>query len=169
MLSRASKEEILRKLEAKVGHPVSEEGLSPGNRQAVANLAEIQRNLFAISEVLNGEQSRIQRSALLYLSSKLHRDKEMEMHGAEVKSLQVEIDNKISEISAQVLREDEARGSGLPPPERQGGLDAIELKCPNCGAALPMPNGRFVRCEYCSATLSIQDVSSQIRSLIQRI
>jgi len=169
MLSRASKEEILRKLEAKVGHPVSEEGLSPGNRQAVANLAEIQRNLFAISEVLNGEQSRIQRSALLSLSSKLHRDKEMEMHGAEVKSLQMEMDNKISEISAQILREDEARGSGLPPPERQGGLDAVELKCPNCGATLPMPNGRFVRCEYCSATLSIQDVSSQIRSMIQRI
>jgi hypothetical protein len=169
MLSRASKEEILRKLEAKVGHPVSEEGLSPGNRQAVANLAEIQRNLFAISEVLNGEQSRIQRSALLSLSSKLHRDNEMEMHGAGVKSLQMEIDNKISEISAQILREDEATGSGLPPPERQGGLDAVELKCPNCGAVLPMPNGRFVTCEYCSTTLSIQDVSSQIRSMIQRI
>jgi hypothetical protein len=169
MLSRPSKEEILRKLEAKVGHPVSEEGLSPGNRQAVANLAEIQRNLFAISEVLNGEQSRIQRSALLSLSSRLHKDSEMETHGAEVKSLMTEIDNKISEISAQILREDEARSSGLPPPERQGGLDAVELKCPNCGAVLPMPNGRFVKCEYCSTTLSIQDVSSQIRSMIQSI
>jgi DNA-directed RNA polymerase subunit RPC12/RpoP len=169
MLSRASNEEILRKLEAKVGHPVSEEGLSTGNRRAVTNLAEIQRNLFAISEVLNGEQSRIQRSALLALSSRLHKDKEMETHGAEVKALQKEIDNKISEISAQILKEDEARGLGLPPPDRQGGLDAVELKCPNCGAALPMPNGRFVRCEYCSTTLSIQDVSSQIRSMIQSI
>ncbi|HXW95633.1 MAG TPA: hypothetical protein VEJ19_08000 [Nitrososphaerales archaeon] len=169
MLSRASKEEVIRKLEAKVGHPVSEEGLSPGNRQAVANLAEIQRNLFAISEVLNGEQSRIQRSMLLSMSSKLHKDKELEVHGAEVKSLQKEVDNKISEISAQILREDEAKISGLPPPERQGGLDAVELKCPNCGAVLPMPNGRFVKCEYCSTTLSIQDVSSQIRSMIQSI
>jgi len=169
MLSRASKEVILRKLEAKVGHPVSEEGLSPGTRRAIANLAEIQRNLFAISEVLNGEQSRVQRSALLSLSSKLRRDTETKMHGAEVKSLQTEIDNKISEISAQILREDEARSSGLPPPERQGGLDAVELRCPNCGAALPMPNGRFVKCEYCSAILSIQDVSSQIRNMIQRI
>jgi len=169
MLSQASKEEILRKLEARVGHPVSEEGLSPGNRRAVANLAEIQRNLFAISEVLNGEQSRIHRSALLSLSSKLHKDSEMEMHGTEVKSLQNDLESKISEISAQILQEDEARGSGLPPPERQGGLDAIELKCPNCGAALPMPNGRFVKCQYCSATLSIQDVSSQIKSMIQSI
>jgi len=169
MLSRASKEEILRKLEAKAGHPVSEEGLSLGNRRAIANLAEIQRNLFAISEILNGEQSRLQRSALLSLSSKLHKDTEMKMHGAEVKSLQTEIDNKISEISAQILREDEARSSGLPPPERQSGLDAVELKCPNCGAALPMPNGRFVKCEYCSAALSIEDVSSQIRSMIQSI
>ena len=65
MLSQASKEEILRKLESKTGHPVSEEGLSPGNRRAIANLAEIQRNLFAISEVLNGEQGRVQRSAEL--------------------------------------------------------------------------------------------------------
>jgi hypothetical protein len=169
MLSRASKEEVLRKLEAKVGHPISEEGLSPGNRQAVANLAEVQRNLFAISEVLGGEQSRIQRSALLSLSSRLRKDNEIAMHGTEVKSLQTEIDNKISEISGQILREDEAKSSGLPPPERRGGLEAIELKCPNCGATLPMPNGRFVKCEFCSATLSIQDVSSQIRSLIQSI
>jgi len=169
MLSRVSKEEVLRKLEAKVGHPVSEEGLSPGIRRAVANLAEIQRNLFAISEVLNGEQSRIQRSALLSLSSRLHKDTEMEMHGKEVKSLQSEIDNKISELSAQILQEDEARNLGLPTPEHQGGPGTVELKCPNCGAALPMPNGRFVRCEFCSTTLSIQDVSSQIRSIIQGI
>ena len=152
MLSRASKEEILRKLGAKIGHPVSEEGLSPGNKRAVTSLAEIQRNLFAISEVLNGEQSRIQRSALLSLSSKLHKDTEMEMHRAEIGSLQTEIDNKISEISAQMLKEDEARSSGLPLPERQGGLDAVELKCPTCGAALPMPTGRYVKCEYCSTT-----------------
>jgi hypothetical protein len=169
MLSRASKEEILRKLEAKAGHPVSEESLSPSNKRAVANLAEIQRNLFAISEVLSGEQSRIQQSALLSLSSKLHKDTEMETHMAEVKSLQTEIDTKVSEISAQILQEDEARSSGIPTPERQGGLAAVELKCPNCGAALPMPNGRFVKCGYCSATWSIQDVSSQIRSMIQSI
>jgi len=169
MLSRVSKEEVLRKLEAKVGHSVSEEGLSPGIRQAVVSLAEIQRNIFAISEVLNGEQSRIQRSALLSLSSRLHKDTEMEMHATEVKSLQAEIDNKISELSAQILQEDEARNSGLPTPERQGGLGAVELKCPNCGAALPMPNGRFVRCEFCSTTLSIQDVSSQIKNIIQAI
>ena len=91
------------------------------------------------------------------------------MHRAEVRSLQTEIDNKISEISTQILQEDEARSTGLPPPERRGGLNAVELKCPNCGAALPMPTGRFVRCEYCSSPLSIQDVSSQIRSLIQSI
>jgi len=169
MLSRASKEEILRKLEAKTGRPVSEEGLSPGSRRAIASLAEIQRSLFAISEVLNGEQSRVQRSALLSLSSRLHKNSEMRTHGDEVKSLQAEVDNKISEISAQIIQEDQARSSGLPLPERQGGLGAVELKCPNCGAVLPMPTGRFIKCEYCSTTLSIQDVSSQIRSMIQSI
>ena len=169
MLSRASRQEILRKLEAKIGHPIKEESLSPETTRAIANLAEIQRNLFAISEVLSGEQTRVEQNALLSLSSKLRKDNEMEMHAAEVTNLQKEIDSKVSEISGEVLLEEEAAHSGRLPPPRQGGLDAVELKCPNCGAKLPMPTGRFVKCEYCETTLSIQDMSSQIREMIQSI
>jgi DNA-directed RNA polymerase subunit RPC12/RpoP len=169
MLSRTSRQEILHKLEVRVGHPIDEGELSLGAMQAITNLADVQRHLFAISEILNGEQSRVEQSVILSLSSKLRKDKEIKIHAAEISMLQAEIDGKISELSTQILQEYKARQSGLPPPERQGGVDAIQLKCPTCGATLPMPTGRFVKCEYCSSVLSIQDVSSQIKSMIQNI
>jgi DNA-directed RNA polymerase subunit RPC12/RpoP len=169
MLSRTSRQEILHKLEVKVGHPVDERELSLGARQAIINLADVQRHLLVISEILNGEQSRVEQSRLLSLSSKFHEDKEIKVHAGEISMLQTEIDSKISELSAQILQEYKARQLGQPPPERQGGVDAIQLKCPTCGATLPMPTGRFVKCEYCNSVLSIQDVSSQIKTMIQNI
>jgi len=169
MLSRTSRQEILRKLEAKAGYPIEEGTLSVGIRQAITSLADFQRHLFVISEILNGERGRIERSPALSFSSRLRKDREMELHANEIKELQKEIDNKVSEISAQIVEEDKARRLGQPLPERASYVDAIQLKCPNCGASLPMPTGRFVKCEYCSATLSIQDVSSQIKAMIQMI
>jgi hypothetical protein len=169
MLSRTSRQEILRKLEFSVGYPINEEELSMGTRQAITNLADFQRHLFVISEILSGEQGRVERSVILSFSSRLRKDEEMDAHSDEIHKLQKEIDDKISEISTQIRQEDKARQSGQPPPERSGGIEAVELKCPNCGAVLPMPTGRFVKCEYCDATISIQDVSSQIREMIQSI
>jgi len=169
MLSRTSKEEIFRKLGSKVGFPVDERALSPGTRQAIANLATVQRHLFVISEILNGEQGRIDESALLSFVSKFHRDREVASHAAEIDGLQTEISDKISEISDQILREEKARESGGQPPVWEGGVEAVELKCPNCGAALPMPTGRFTKCQYCNSVVSIQDVSSQIREMIKSI
>jgi DNA-directed RNA polymerase subunit RPC12/RpoP len=169
MLSRTSRQEILRKLEVKVGYPFDEERLSIGTRQAITSLADFQRHLFVISEILNGEQGRVERSVILSFSNRLSKDTEIEAHAAEITKLQKEIDDKISEISSQIRQEENARQSGQPPPERSGGLDVVQLKCPTCGAALPMPTGRFVRCEYCGAAISIQDVSSQISKMIQSI
>jgi hypothetical protein len=65
MLSRYSRQEILRKLTVKVGYPVQEETRSPGTRRAIANLADFQRHLFLISEVLNGERGRVEQSVIL--------------------------------------------------------------------------------------------------------
>jgi len=169
MLSSTSRQEVLRRLGVNLGYPVNESNMSPSTRQAITNLSVIQRHLLVISEILRGEQSRVERNALLSLSSRLRKDQVRGTHSNEIKQLQSEIDNKISEISTQILQEDRASQSGQPPPERQGTVEAVQLKCPNCGAALPMPMGRFVECKYCNATLSIQDVSSQIRSLIQGI
>ncbi len=169
MLSSTSRQEVLRRLGVNLGYPVNEANLSSGTRQAITNLSLVQRNLSVISEILRGERSRVEKNVLLSLSSRLSKDNERNAHSDEVKQLQTEIDSKITEISAQILQEDRARQSGLPPPERQGVVEAVQLKCPNCGASLPMPTGRFVECQYCNATLSIEDVSSQIRSMIQGI
>jgi hypothetical protein len=169
MLSSTSRQEVLRRLGASLGYPVNESNLSPGTKQAITNLSVVQRHLFVISEILRGEQSRVERNALLSLSSRLRKDQERAAHSVEIKQLQSEIDSKISELSTQILEEDRARQSGQPPPFRQGTIEPVQLKCPNCGAALPMPTGRFVECKYCNAALSIQDVSSQIRTMIQGI
>lgn len=169
MLSTTSRQEILRRLGVGLGYTVNEANLSPSTRQAITNLSDVQRRLRVISEILRGEHSRVEHNLLLSLSFRLRKDQEREAHADEIKQLQAEVDGKISEISTQILQEDRAKQSGEPPPERQGVVEAAQLKCPNCGAALPMPMGRFVQCQYCGATLSIQDVSSQIRSMIQGI
>ena len=169
MLSSTARDEVVRKLQTKVGHPIDEAKLSPGTRQAITNLSVFQRHLFVISEVLNGEQGRVEHSTLLTLTSKIHKDREIERHVKEIRGLQTELDAKISEISTQIIAEEKATLAGQPLPEREGGIEAVELKCPSCGAVLPMPTGRFVRCQYCNATLSIQDMSPQIKSMIQSI
>ncbi len=169
MLSRTSRAEVLHKLESRVGYSLDEERLSTDTRQAITNLAFVQRHLFVIMEILLGEQSRKEDSLVLSLSSRLRKDKEMDAQADEVAKLQAELDQKLIQISAQITKEVKAGESGLPTPPREGGMSAVELKCPTCGAALPMPTGRFVKCEYCSATLSIQDISSQIKEMIQSI
>jgi DNA-directed RNA polymerase subunit RPC12/RpoP len=169
MLSRTSKEEVLHRLEAKSGRPIDEKSLSPATKKAVSSLAEIQRRLYVISEILNGEQGRIQSSAVLSLASRVRKDKEVAAHMNELEAIQVELDKKATEISEQVVLEEKARETGQPLPVRNGGLEAVQLKCPTCGAALTMPTGRFTKCEYCGSTISIQDVSSQIKSMIRNI
>ncbi len=118
---------------------------------------------------MNGEQGRIERSPLLGLVSKLHKDREIDSHAAEIRGHQSELDTKISEISSQIVAEEKAVAGGQPIPEREGGTSAIELECPSCGADLPMPTGRFVKCQYCNATISLRDVSPQIKNIIQNI
>ena len=155
-----------------MGFPVSEENLSASTRAAITNLATIQRHLSAITELLRGEQNRIDRSLILRTASRLGVDSEKVERNAlalEMGKLRDMISVKTLEITSQVLAEEEARRSGGPPPERKGGLEAVQLKCPNCGALLPLPTGRFVKCHYCGTSLSIQDVSSQISSMIQKI
>jgi hypothetical protein len=172
MLSQSSRQEILRKISARVGYPVGEERLTPSTRQAITNLATVQRHLFVVTEILRGENSRIERSAVLRFASRVGRDSEKAERAAltgEISKLQDEIDSKVSDLSNQVIAEDNARMSGTPPPEYKGALELVELKCPSCGAGLPLPTSRFITCQYCKGTFTIQDVSSQLRSMIQGI
>lgn len=172
MLSQTSRQEILRKINAKIGYTFNEANLTPSTRQAISNLATVQRHLFAITEILRGENSRIRGSLILSTAAKIGKGSEKTERAAladEISKLQVEIDSKVTDISDQVVAEDTARQSGQPPPEYKGKLELIQLKCPSCGAALPIPTGRFSTCQYCRATLTIQDVSSQLKSMIQGI
>lgn len=172
MLSQSSRQEILRKLNSKLGYELNEENLSPSLRQAITNLAKVQQHLFTIAEILRGENSRIKKSVILSAAARFGRESEKSERTAyadEINKLHLEIDSKISQLADQVSQEDKASQSGLPPPQHEGRLEPLQLKCPLCGAALPLPTGRLVQCQYCKATLSVQDVSSQIKSIIQSI
>jgi len=172
MLSQTSRQEILRKITTRVAFAFNETDLTPGTRQAITNLATMQRHLIVVKELLAGEEGRIEKSALLRFASKIGKDSEREERAKlseEIDKLQAEVDAKVSELSDRILKEESARQAGQPPPEHGGRLEITQLKCPTCGAALPLPTGHLVKCEFCSATLSIQDLSEQMRSMIQSI
>jgi hypothetical protein len=172
MLSQTSRKEILRKINFKTGYQVVEYNLTPATRQAITNLAEVQRHLFVITEILRGENRRVEQNAILTMASKFGKDSEKAERATladEIGKIQGEIDAKVADISKQVVAEDTAQRSGVPPPEYKGTLSPFQLKCPSCGATLPIPTGRFTTCQYCKATLTIQDVSTQLRSMIQGI
>jgi DNA-directed RNA polymerase subunit RPC12/RpoP len=172
MLSKTSRQEILKRISTKIGFAVVEVNLTPATRQAITNLATLQRHLYVITELLEGENSRIERSALLRLASRIGKDSEKEERtrlAEEIGKLQAEVDVKISELSDRILKEENARQAGQPPPEFANNIGVAQLKCPTCGASLPLPTGRFIKCQYCNAVLSIQEVTSQMKSMIQNI
>ena len=172
MLSRLSRQEILRKIDYRIGYPVREEHLTPSLRQAITNLATGQRHLFVDTEILRGENSRMERSVVLQAATKQGMDSDKTERAAlkdEIGKLQADIDAKVSDLANQIVAEENARISGSPLPEYKGKPELVELKCPSCGAALPLPTGRFTTCKYCGASLTIQDVSSQLKTMIQGI
>jgi DNA-directed RNA polymerase subunit RPC12/RpoP len=172
MLSQDSRQQILRRIYSRVGFAADEANLTPATRQAITNLATMQRHLLVIMELLEGENSRIQKSPLLRLASRIGLDSERRERAnlaEEISKLQLEVDAKVSELSDRILKEENARQTGQPPPEYGGSLEVAQLKCPMCGATLPLPTGRFVRCQYCSTALTIQEVSSQMKSIIRNI
>ena len=149
-----------------------EEHRTPPMRQAITNLATVQRHLFVVTELLRGENSRVERSVVLKAASKLGMDSERSERAAlkdEIGKLQAEVDAMVSELADQIVAGENARMSGSPPPEIKGKLELVELKCASCGAALPLPTGRFTTCKYCNATFTVQDVSSQLKAMIQGI
>ena len=172
MLSQTSRQEILRKINTKTGFVVAEVTLTPATRQAITNLATVQRHLYIVLEILRGEQSRIDRSAILTAASKIGMGSERAERAAladEVNKLQADIDNKIGELVNQITAEQNAAQLGQPPPAYKGTLELVQLKCPNCGASLPIPTSQFIQCQFCKTSFTMRDVSAQIRSMIQSI
>lgn len=172
MLSQTARQEILRKVSSAVGYTISEDKLTPFTRQAITNLAVIQRHLFVITEILRGERSRVDRSLVLTTASKLGRDggkAERTSLADEIAELQRDVDNKVLELSSHILGELSAHQSGQPHPEYDSRVGLVQLKCLACGASLPIPTSRYLQCQYCKATLTIQDVSAQLGAMIRRL
>jgi len=172
MLSKSSRQEIVRKIDVRIGYPVREEHLTPSTRQAITNLATVQRHLFVIMELLRGESRRVEGSAVLRTAAKMGMDsekKERAVLADEIVKLQAEIDAKVSDLAAQVVAEENARLTGVPPPLYGGKLELVDFKCPSCGAQLPLPTGRMITCKYCNSTFTLQDISSQLKSMIKGI
>jgi len=102
MLSQSSRREILRKLNLKLGYEVREENLSPGSRQAITNLATIEKHLSVMTEILRGENSRIASSAVLRAAARQGRQAERSERAAyadEIDKIHLEIDNKIAQLA----------------------------------------------------------------------
>jgi len=91
----------------------------------------------------------------------------------EISTIEDKISSKINELSGRILREQKIGWvrQNIPVeeisqiPESQ----ILELRCPNCGASLPLPTGSFVQCPYCGTVLSIKDIGLQIKALIDSI
>ena len=172
MLSQTSRQEIVKRIQSKIGYSFDENNLSPAMRQAITNLATVQRHLYVITELLRGEKSRIDRSAILSVASKLGKDSGKAERASltdEIGKLQAEIDSKTSELTKQINAELNAHQAGTPPPEYQGAPEMVQLNCPACAAPLPIPTGSITKCQYCNATLRIQDISAQLHTMIQTI
>lgn len=159
----------MRKLGTQVGHQIDEDALSPELRQAISNMAAVQRHLSIIEEVMRAEDGRIERNALLKLTSRVHKDGQREVQADEIAKIHSELDVKVAEVSTRIMKEDAARASGTPVAARTPEVKAVQLKCPSCSADLPMPTGRFMTCQYCGTAISIQDVGEQMRTAIHGI
>ena len=179
MLIDVARQAVIDGINQNMGYSVSQSELPVGIRQSIEGLAIIQKNLYIMREVLNGERSRIQNNAIRSFISKHHVSKEMDNQASQIGDLQLEINNKITEICDRIRIQDSA-------PQRQVSIGSVTistnkdindkssssllaLKCPNCGAPLQMPSSQFVKCNYCKTTISIQDFGLQIKSMIQNL
>jgi len=88
----------------------------------------------------------------------------------EINSIETKVFEKIDELSHRVLNELKIVWVAQNVPLFQSrGLVVVELRCPNCGAPLPMPSSSTIRCKYCGTVITIRDVGLQLKSLIDTI
>jgi len=88
----------------------------------------------------------------------------------EVNSIEAKVFEKINELSQRVQNELKMGWitQNIPAPHSRGPA-VVELRCPNCGAPLPMPSSSTIQCKYCGAVITIRDIGLQLKSLIDTI
>lgn len=179
MLIDVARQAVIDGLSQRMGYQISQNELSTEVRQSVEALATIQKNLYVMREVVNGERSRIKNNAIRSFMSKHIKNKEIDDQNNQIGELQSEINKKIVEISERIqsAKKDSQKhvtiGSiSLSPQDIDSNTpnaNLLVLKCPSCGATLPMPTSQFVECRYCRSTISIQDFGLQFRSIIENL
>lgn len=179
MLIDVARQAVMEGISQRLSYSVALSDLPPDLRSSVESLASIQKNLYVMQEILNGERSRIQSNSIRSFISKHRPNKDIIEHGNRVDELQSDINNKISELSERI-RKSHAASEVL---DKIGSVSMsaqsevinktnpslLVLKCPSCGAPLQMPTSQFVKCNYCSSTISIQDFGLQLKSMIEKI
>jgi DNA-directed RNA polymerase subunit RPC12/RpoP len=168
MLSQSAKREILRRISVHIGYEVREGDLSPDIRRAVTSLASVLKHLSFLTELQRGEKTRIEGSVALRTASKLvgRKDENVALD-QEISKLHTELEAKIAEVSERILGAE--RKTPVPPGDAPVGAGLVQLKCPRCGAPVQLPSGSYLKCQYCGATLLLEEMSSQISSAIRGI
>ncbi len=170
MLSSQAKQDIMAKLSAKLGYPISEGNLSPDIRRGITVLSNIERYLYVIQEILRAEDGRVKGSVVLSLASKVHAIKTDPKQVEQINKLRTEIEIKINELADRILKDEKEKGSESPHNAYDQRITMIvELKCPRCGAPLPLPTTKVVKCSYCNSTFLIQDLVPQLSSMVRNI
>ncbi len=168
MISQSSRREILRRISVYVGYEVREQDLSPETRRAVISLANALKHITFLTELQRSEKARIEGSLVLKAASRLAgRNDGNAALNQEISKLHSELEAKIVEVSQRILGEE--RKTPLAAGDASTGVDLVELKCPKCGAPVSLPSGRYLKCQYCGATLLLEEISSQISGAIRGI
>lgn len=179
MLIDVARQAVIDGISKKLGYSVPQNDLPPDIKQSIESLADVQKNLYIMREVLNGERSRIQNNSIRSFISKHRPNKEINEHVNIVDGLQEDINNKVSELSDRIRKNTatlEMRAKIVPNSSPAQSINSSKtdpslkvLKCPTCGAPLPMPTSQFIKCKYCSSTISIQDFGLQLKSMIDSL
>ena len=88
----------------------------------------------------------------------------------EINSVEKKVFEKIDELSHRVQNELKMGWitQSVPTPQSHGPT-VVELRCPNCGAPLPMPTSSTIQCKYCGTVITVRDIGFQLKSLIDTI
>ena len=165
-----AKKDILERLSERVGFELVESSLSAPLRTSINTLAHVERSLYAIRQIyyaeLDNSQNFLSRFASKRTRLGIEKDRE------EVERLKTAVADKIEDLSKRILSEHAIKENAAVPNSNSiltNSAQLVTLKCPNCGARLPMPATEFVKCDYCGSTLTMQNLQTQLSSILQGI
>ena len=172
---------ILRISEA-CGFAINEQDLTPRTRQSINGLANVLRQVVMIKQLVLFRQkstdtlgSRISRTV-----ARKKEDVELGKNLARIESLQNALNERMVEVSRQVLNELEARQTLIELQNKavQGQVpgatrvapthfEVEAMKCSNCGASLGIPNGGIVKCDFCGTVYTLNEYLDRLGESIR--